>query len=238
MIIQGKEVAYPVVVRDACSASATYTVDAKVAREMLAEDDLDVVELLPGRALFSLACIDYRDNDLGDYNEVSLAFFVRERSAPAGIPYLGTLMDFVRSRVRTSIFWLPVDQPFTREAGEKMWGFPKTLESIDYDNGGATARCTLVSEGRRVLTFSMPRGGKTQLPESAMHTYTTLGGRTHRTRFVSTASGVGIHLGGSQLSLGDHPMSDKLRRLGLPKRPLMSVWMEHMRATFDPPEPI
>jgi hypothetical protein len=25
---------------------------------------LDVVELLPGRALFSVACIDYRDNDL------------------------------------------------------------------------------------------------------------------------------------------------------------------------------
>jgi hypothetical protein len=79
----------PVVVRDATSAASTYLVDARTARTLLPGPELDVVELFPGRALLSVACIDYRDNDLGDYNEVSLAFFVRERRAAAGIPYLG-----------------------------------------------------------------------------------------------------------------------------------------------------
>ena len=237
-LILGRHVPYPVVVRDAASASATYVVDAAAARALLPSADLDVVEILPGRALFSLACIDYIDNDLGDYNEVSLALFVREKSAPRGIPWLSTALDFVRGRVRTFIFWLPVDQAFTREAGEKMWGFPKTVEQIAFDHAGARATCTLRSEGRHVLTFSMPRAGRRSIPENEMTTYTKMDGRTCATAFVSSADGVGFSRSGVDLVLGDHPMADRLRTLGLPKAPLMAVWMEHMHARFEAARPL
>jgi len=233
--VQGRRIRFPVTVRDACSGSATWLVDAAAARRLLPAPDLDVVELLPGRALFSLACIDYRDNDLGDYNEVSLALFVREKAVPRGIPWLGTALDLLRSRVSTFIFWLPVDQGFTREAGERIWGFPKTVETIDFDHAGVRARCTLTAGGRHVLTFSMPRGGERSLPENSMLTYTRQGGRTMRTRFVSVSAGVGFHRRGIELSLGDHPMSETLRGLGLPRAPLFGVWMENMRATFEAP---
>lgn len=238
VVIQERRVTYPVVVRKASSASVTYAVDAAVARSMLPCPDLDVIEIFPGRALFSIACIDYVDNDLGDYNEVSLAFFVRERRAPRGIPYVGPLLDMLRGRISTFIIWLPVDQEFTREAGETMWGFPKTIEKIDFDHAGARAECTLTSGGRRVLTLSMPRSGTHRMPGNAMTTYTMMNGRTFATRFVSTSDGVGYFRRGVELSLGDHPMASKLRELGLPKSPLAAVWMEHMHATFDPPRPL
>jgi hypothetical protein len=235
VVIQGRRVTFPVVVREAASASATYVVDASAAREMLPCSDLDVVEILPGKALFSLACIDYIDNDLGDYNEVSFAFFVRERRSRRGVPWLGTALDFLRGRVSTFIVWLPVNQPFTREAGESIWGFPKTLDTIDFEHAGDRATCSLTSGNRHVLTFSMPRKGARKLPDNAMTTYTSYDGMTCSTRFVSGASGVGFGRSGVELELGDHPMADFLRSLGLPKKPLMAVWMEHMHATFDPP---
>jgi hypothetical protein len=238
VVVQGRRITYPVIVREAASASATYVVSAAAAREMLPCPDLDVIEVFPGRTLFSLACIDYVDNDLGDYNEVSLAFFVREKSAPRGIPYLGAALDFLRGRVSTFIFWLPVNQEFTREAGETMWGFPKTVEKIDFDHAGDRATCTLTSGGRHVLTFSMPRGGRRELPENAMTTYTLMGEQTCATRFESKATGVGFYRSGTELILGDHPTANWLRGLGLPKKPLAAVWMEHMRATFDPAKPI
>ena len=75
--IQGRTVEMPVVVRDATSCAVTYLVNAKAARRLLPGDEIELVELLPGRALLNLAVIEYRDNDLGDYNEVSIAFFVR-----------------------------------------------------------------------------------------------------------------------------------------------------------------
>jgi hypothetical protein len=236
VVIQGRHVGYPVVVREAASASVTYVVPSAPAREMLPADDLDVIEILPGRTLLSLACIDYVDNDLGDYNEVSFALFVRPRSAPWQLPYLGPALDFVRARAATFIVWLPVDQPFTREAGEKMWGFPKTLETIEFDHSGARATCSLDADGRRVLSLSMPKGGSRRLPESVMTTYTVRNGRTCATRFVSRASGVGFFRTGIELTLGEHPMAAWLRSLGLPRSPLAAVWMEHMHATFDAAE--
>jgi hypothetical protein len=235
-VFQGRPVTMPVVVRDAASGAATYLVAADAARRLLPGPELEVVELLPGRALFSIACIDYRDNDLGDYNEVSLALFVRERRAPARLPYLGAALDLARGRVATWIWKLPVDQSFTCDAGRGIWGFPKSVEQIVFDDAGARRRCRLVMDGRHVLTLALRRGGTRTLPDAPMVTYSYIEGRLHRTRFVSGAGGVGIHLGGADLTLGDHPLADDLRALGLPKRALMSVWMEHSHACFEAPE--
>jgi hypothetical protein len=238
VVIQGKRVTYPVVVRKAASASATYIVDAEVARRMLPAPELDVIEIMPGRALFSLACIDYVDNDLGDYNEVSMAFFVREKNAPRGIPYLSAALDVLRSRVSTFIFWLPVDQEFTREAGETMWGFPKSVEKIDFERSGHRATCKLTSKGKHVLTFSMPRSGNRSLPETTLKTYTLMDDRTCVTTFTSKAEGVGFFRSGVQLELGDHAAAGWLRELGLPKKPFAAVWMENMHARFHAAKPL
>ncbi len=234
--IQGRKVEMPVVVRDASSGSATYLVDAAAAHRLLPGDEIELVELLPGRALCSLAIIDYRDNDLGDYNEVTVAFFVRERSAPRGLPYLGALADLLRGRVATYIRHLPVDQSFTCEAGRVIWGFPKTVQRIDFDYAGKRARGHLVADGQHVLTLSLPRGGSRTLPESALRTYSYIGDVAHCTSFISRAEGVGFRLGGAELELGDHPIAHELRSLGLPKRALMTSWMEHMHARFEVPQ--
>src|SRR4030095_12879480 len=90
-VIQGREVHLPVVVRDASSGAATYAVSAAVARRLIPGDALEPIEVWPGKALCSIAVIKSRDNDLGDYNEVSIAFFVRERGTAHGLPYVGTV---------------------------------------------------------------------------------------------------------------------------------------------------
>lgn len=237
-VFQGREVAMPVVVRDASSAAATYLVATDAARRLLPGPELEVVELLPGKALFSLACIDYRDNDLGDYNEVSLAFFVRLRRDPRGIPYLGAAIDLARNRIATYIHRLPVNQSFTCEAGNGIWGFPKTIEEIEFNDAGGRRQCRLAMDGRHVLTFTAARGGGRILPDNSMITYSYIGGALHRTHFTAGATGLGIHLGGADLVLGDHAVASELRSLGLPKRPLMTVWMEHQHGRFDAPEAV
>jgi len=233
--IQGRTVTLPCVVRDAASGAATFLVPSAVARRWLPDPALDVAELLPGRALFSLACIDYRDNDLGDYGEISLALFVRERRARRGVPYLGTVLDLVRNRLATYIHRLPVNQSFTCEAGRAIWGFPKTVDEIAWQHGATSSRCTWRKDGGHVLTASFPRGGAKTLPDATMRTFTKLGGALHETAFVSGAEGFGVRLGGASLTLGEHPIADELRALGLPKRPLLVTWMEHMHGRFEAP---
>ena len=234
-VFDGREVRMPVVVRDAASGAATYLVSAAAARRLLPGPELDVVELLPGRGVLTIACIDYRDNDLGDYNEVSLSLFVRRRDERAGIPWLGAALDLVRNRLATWIWKLPVDQRFTCEAGRGIWGFPKTVEDIHFEDRDGRRSCRLVMDGRHVLTIGFRRAGERRLPDAEMATYTWIEGALHATRFVSGADRVGIRLGGAELVLGDHPLAGELRALGLPRRALMSVWMEHTHGCFEAP---
>src|SRR5690554_3748726 len=73
--IAGRTVAMPCVVRDASAGTAVFEVDRDAARRMVPEP-FEPVETAPGRCQLVLAVIDYRDNDLGDYLEVGVPFFV------------------------------------------------------------------------------------------------------------------------------------------------------------------
>ncbi len=230
--IQGRQVQLPVVVRDAATGAATYLVRSAAARAVV-PDAFEVAEVWPGRTILSLAAIDYRDNDLGDYDEVSITFFVRPAGESHGVPYLGNLAGFFRQELGTYIWKLPVNQSFTCDAGCTIWGFPKTVEEIDIRHDADRSTCRLAMDGQHVLTLELPRGGERSMPEREMTTYTLINGVPHRTRSTMGGEGFGVAGGGkARLELGGHPIAQTLRTLGLPKKPLMCAWNEHMRGTF------
>jgi len=235
-LIQGRTVTMPCIVRDACSATATWLVSSRAAQALLPGPELEIAEVLPGRGLLSIACIDYRDNDLGDYNEVSIAFFVRKRGDRKGIPYLGAAVDMMRGLLPTHIIHLPVNQSFTCEAGCTIWGFPKTVDEIEIDTGGQRLRCVWNKDGQNVLKLDLPTGGKRAFPEQTLCTYSYIDGALHETPFASSAQNLGIRMRGAQIELGAHPVADELRSLGLPKPALMSMWMGTMKGRFDAAE--
>lgn len=234
--VQGREVRMPVNVRRASSGSATFLVSAAAARRLIPGEGLEVAELLPGRALLSIAVIDYIDNDLGDYNEVSIALFVRPRGSAPALPYLGDALAMARGQLGTYIVHLPVDQAFTCEAGSRIWGFPKTVQKIEIDSSPQRVTCRLVYDGELAFTLSLPRGGDRTLPEKQLTTYTFIDGSLHRTAFSSSADGFGVRFGGAELTLGSGRIAAELRSLGLPRRALMTTWMEHMRGRFEAAE--
>lgn len=225
----------PVVVRDASASVATFLVSSRLAQRLV-PDAFEVVELLPGRAPLAIAVIDYRDNDLGDYDEVSLTFFVRPKGPPPTLPWIGAWLDLLRGKLGTYIWKLPVNQAFTCEAGRSIWGFPKSVESIEITRESGSVRCRLAMDGTHVLTLSVPHGGSRALPDQDTVTYTLIEGIPHRTHFVQGGSGVGFALGGARLELGTHPIADALGQLGLPKRALFSMHTEHMHGRFEAPE--
>jgi len=223
--IQGRTVALPVEVRDASAGNVMYDVEAQAVARLLPGDAFEVVETAPGRTQLIVGLIDYRDNDLGNYNEVSIAFSVAPRGA--GPEDAGTF-----------IYKLPVDQAFTCEAGCKIWGYPKTVEKIDLDYADDFVTGRLEMEGQHVFTLTVPR----RQPETAeplelpMRTYSYIEGVPHDTAFRNrSTSTVSPGPDGVELTLGDHPLAEELRSLGLPKPPLMSVWTEHMSAVFEAP---
>ena len=219
--IAGQTVTMPVQVRDASAGTVLFEVDAAAAQALL-PDPFEVVETAAGRANFAIALVDYRDNDLGAYLEIGLILFVRPRAG-------GEEGNF--------IVHLPVDQEFTCEAGRRIWGFPKTVESIERVDGDGSTTWTLHMDGELVLRLTMPRGGAEEAPALPMTSYTILDGAPHATAFSQWGSGSQLVLGGEgvQLELGSSPVAKELASLGLPAEPLLSTWTDRMQATFETP---
>lgn len=233
--IQGRTVQLPVEVREATSAAAMFLVPSSVASRLIPAQ-FEIAEVLPGKAICSLAMIDYKDNDLGDYNEFAVAFMVVPKGSRPSIPYLGTMYDLIRGRLASHITHMPVDQSFTRDAGCMIWGYPKTVQQIDIEYLGSHVRARLVYDGKHALTLTLPRGGKRRISDGSLTTLSLIEGVPHRTIATQSIDGMGFRLGGAQLELGTGQLADELRSLGLPKRALMCIWMEHMQARFGAPE--
>ncbi|MCU1622001.1 MAG: putative acetoacetate decarboxylase [Frankiales bacterium] len=222
--ILGQTVTMPVEVADASAGTVIFDVDLTAA-QALAPEGFDVIESAPGRAQFALALIDYRVNDLGAYHEVGTILFVR----PTGGGDDGNFITH-----------LPVDQEFTCAAGNRIWGFPKSVEQIDVTQTDTTSRWVLSMGGELVLDVTVPRGGTDEMPPLPMTSYTLLDGTPHATRFTQGGSGSSIGFGdGVSLTLGTHPVAKELETLGLPTAPVVvTTWIEKMRATFEDALPL
>ena len=223
--IQGKTVTLPAVVRDASSGSVMYMVDRAAAQQLI-PDAFQAVEAAPGKTQVTLVIVDYRDNDLGDYDEVGIIFFVTPAKQPD-------------AELGSYIYKLPVNQSFTCEAGCRIWGFPKSVEEIDFRYENDSATCSLTMGGQHVFTLTVPRGGSNATPDTLATGYTLIEGVPHKNVFTRGGSGESTTPGdaGVELTLGDHAIADELRALGLADAtPLLSAWTEHMTGSFGPSE--
>jgi hypothetical protein len=218
--IAGRTVRMPVVVRDAVAATAVFAVPDAPARALL-PPGLSLVPARPGQALLLLTAVRYRRNDLGTYDELSIALAARH-----GL------------KVGPYIHRLPVDDEFSCAAGHGIWGFPKTVEDLDVEEDGGDVVCRWDTAGGRVLRLRVPSGGSGRLPATSYRAFSVIGKRLQRTRFVMRADGFARHRGDVDLELGDGEVADELRRLCLPKRPLFSATMARLEAKFDAPQPV
>jgi hypothetical protein len=242
--VLGRTVSVPVEVRHAGQWSVQYLVPAAAAQRLVGPSGLTVTGPVPGKALMALAVCRYDDTDLGPYHEVAMSFVVRTHDAPPRpLSAIDRLKELRAGAIGVYIHRLPVDQEFSCAAGRDIWGFPKWVASIDIDESrgqnrgggsagsGTTAR--LVDQGDHVLSLTIAGGGRLRLPSQAPPTYSFRDGVLRRTTWTTSPEGVSGRFGGATLVLGNHPMAEELRSLGLPKRALFSSSAVSMRASFD-----
>jgi hypothetical protein len=230
----------PVEVRRAAQWSVQYLVPRTAAQRIVSPTGLEATGPVPGRALVALAVCRYDDTDLDPYHEVAVSFLVRPHDSAPGASAARRARELATGSVGVYIHQLPVDQEFSCAAGRDIWGFPKWVASIEIDTpaagpagAGTGMSARLVDGETHVLTLSVTAGGRLRLPSRAPPTYSFAQGVLRRTTWTSSAEGAAGRFGGATLTLGDHPMADELRSLGLPRRALVSSSATQMRASFD-----
>ena len=219
--VLGEQVRMPVQIRHADACSALFLVDAAAARTLLAGAGLEPITPLPGKAVLSLAFVRYIDGDLGPYHEFAFSLMARQPGR--------------KDSTGAYIHWLPVNQSFTCEAGQTIWGFPKLMADIDITPDGRARRCEVSVDGQ--FELSLPEADGFPMPGGAggasIDAYTSRNGILRRTPWVMNPGQVRGRPGGARIHLGDHPVSSQLRALGLPARALFSSRIGALRMTFE-----
>ncbi|HVA60063.1 MAG TPA: acetoacetate decarboxylase family protein [Mycobacteriales bacterium] len=225
--IAGRQITFPVEVDDANVATLMFGVPSAAAAALLPGAAFEIAETAPGTAQLVLAACDYRQNPWGSYNEINLGFLARPTGAPP-------------ETVGSFVYRMPVNQQFTCSAGRAVMGFPKTVEEIPIEYTEATVAFRLVMAGRLAFALTLPRvpaSGPPQRIEAL--TYSYLDGRPHVTP-LSMDMGTGAVDDPSDVAfeLGEGPVAEELRSLGLPRPPDFCVWGEGLTATFALGQPL
>jgi hypothetical protein len=208
------------------AATVLWSVPSDPARSLLPGEAFEVVEVAPATAQLVVAACDYMKNPWGDYNEINLGLLARP--AGAGPEVVGSF-----------VYRMPVDQAFTAEAGNRVMGFPKTVEDIDVTYTATEVSFRLESSGLTAFTLTLPRaepsGAATRVDAES---YSYLDGVPHAT-MLSIDMGTGmVDPADVRLELGEGPVADELRRLGLPTPPDLATWGEGLSATFQLGRPV
>lgn len=224
--VLGESVPMPVQIRSARACSALFAVRAGPARRTLGEVGLEPVTPLPNRALAALVFVQYIDGDLGPYHEFGVAFLCR--------------LPGRRSTTGAYIHWLPVNQSFTCEAGRSIWGFPKEIADIELGMSGPAKYCAVTHHGRPAVTLRVARG--VPVPSGAgalsIDAYTCRDGVLRRTPWRMQPAAVRMRPGGAHVELGEHPIADELRDLGLPRTAVSTSHIGTLRMSFEDAEEI
>lgn len=218
--ILGEQVTMPVEIRVADAASAMFLADADAARNILGGTGLEPVTIAR-RAICTLVFVRYVDGDLGPYHEFGLAVMAQ--------------LPGDRSSIGIYISWLPVNQPFTLAAGREIWGFPKEMADIRITSHGRGKRCEVLIDGRLVVALETSGGipAPAKLGGASIAAYTNLDGVLRSTPWVMNPSDVRMRPGGARVELGEHPVAEQMRALGLPRRALFTSEIGSLQMTFE-----
>jgi hypothetical protein len=224
--ILDRTISFPMEVPKLNAATMLFTVPAPAARALLPGDAFELVETGPGYAQLIVAACDYTENPWGAYNEINLGFLVRP---------VGGSEDAVGS----FIYRMPVNEEFTCEAGNRVMGFPKTVEVIDVVYGDDEVTFRMVFGGHPTLELRMPRVASPDEPARiSTVSYSYLDGKPHGTTLEMEMGEVVTDPGKVGIEVGTGPVADELRSLGLPATPDLCSWGEGLAATFHSPQPV
>jgi hypothetical protein len=213
--IQGETVTLPETITDARLSAAVFTAPAAAAREVLAGVPVEPFVVF-GRAVTLLMTVHYGPWALKTYDEVGAGLLVR---GPRGLPGLH-LVD------------LPVTGAFTREAGQDFWALPKWLMEADLTFGPAATDVTVrdPADASEVLRATIRNGRvpvpfpvRLSLPSWSYLEYGAQAGRLLRGTLPMRLAGARIGRGGYDVRLGEHPMTGRMRALGMLGRPWLTV---------------
>jgi hypothetical protein len=228
----GQRIRLPLVFHRAEAFYAIFPADIDRVGEFLASPELHPVRTVDGRASVGIAAFRYheatfrmedgRTGIVEPYAEVAIGPLVTRRRAPPMIELLPALGEWYGLGI--DVVHLPVTTRQARDGGIELWGLPKFVADMDFEDALRERTVHLSEGGQPILTLSVLGGGRENLRRFPATMYGVLEGRllaARTDRIAHTQQRFGG--GGAHVELGSHPIADWLRAIDIDERPIVSV---------------
>jgi hypothetical protein len=181
----------------------TFLADLDRAAELLKGTGLQAVPQEEGKAIVQIGSFQYRQTDIGSYNEMGLVILATAPGDPTPASY---------------VVHLPVSTAFANRAGREIWGYNKFVADIAINNDGRHCSAALLDhEQALICSLEGQRGPAIPLPPTDILTFSVLGGRLIKT-LIRVLTPLQLGKGDSfllKVGPSDHLMAKNLRALGL-----------------------
>jgi hypothetical protein len=183
---------------------------------------LHPVLLSAGKAMVGIAAFNYIDTSIGPYGEVAVVLpAVYNASRPP--VFIPALLESRYPDFGMLVMHLPVTNTLARDAGRLEWGYAKFVADMHFTITPEFMECRLSEKDQHILTLHVARRGVAMRDKKPLVTFSVKEGNLLKTTIpqrCTTRSA--IKPKDAFLQLGDHPVSETIRALGLSERPVGS----------------
>ncbi|MEW5944908.1 MAG: acetoacetate decarboxylase family protein [bacterium] len=236
-VFEGGKAKFPIFYREASSVTALFPASMSGLRRIMPGREFHPLPVLPGVGALAVTAFNYRDTDIGPYNEVSISVPI-SYGAPPLLPAAGLLAALRRGEFHVYIHHLPVTTKIALDGGVIVYNYPKFLSEIAFEEAGDHVFVKLEQEGRFILSMKV---GK--LPAGAGRrfrflTYPVKEGRAQVAPVLFNAGRMGVSFSGGAAELelgGEHPVAVETKKLLLRRRPLQVQYVPEFQAILYGP---
>lgn len=237
--IAGQPTAVPIFYYDGTSTSAVFAARLGALRRLMPDPRFRPARLAPGLGALAVTCFEYRDTDIGAYNELAISIVLNEPWFRPNLP-LRAMVSGARTRqLHAWVHHLPVTTEIARVGGVDFYNYPKFVAGIDVEEHGRDRVCRLSEGVEHILTLTGARIATPRSEQVQMFSHLWMDRQPQRSEFKINAleTGVSMRPGAASLTLGDrHPIARELAGLIAWRRPIQYQYTKRFEAILYGPE--
>lgn len=217
------EMKVPIFYFDGSAITLIFPAKLNRLRALLPDPRFQPVRIAPGVGAVAISCFEYRDTDIGAYNELAIAPVICDSPLRRNRPGRELLRTRQTGQFHAYVHHLPVTTEIARLGGRHLYNYPKFLASIDFSESADTSECRLSEGQAHILTIKAARISAKGSREMQLFSNVWMDRQPQSSEFKINALSFGesSRPGKAQIELGHgHPIADELDRLLLSQRAL------------------
>lgn len=203
---------YPIFYREVSYLGLFLLASLDKIRDILPSKRMNPYRLTPWHSMFTITAAQYRNSDIGPYNQVSIGIpFVFDKQTPL---FTGILHKVPEVPLIYTLH-IAVTTVHSLDSGIEMDNNPEFLADINFSKENNWINCKTDSEGQNILSLSGRDIPVMLSPRQRVFPITQINDQLLRSEFNFSETMVGVSKKQSdvRLEFGDHPIGQKIKDL-------------------------